>query len=146
MAQDRINVRRASRDDVEALWPLVRDFATSYVPERGVFEGSFVELISSADTLILVAESSSGELVGYTLANCHGTLFANGSVAWIEELMVNQSSRLGGIGRALVMGVEEWAREVPASYISLATRRADAFYDRLGYQLSANFYKKELSD
>ncbi len=144
MAEETITVRRASRDDVEALWPLVKDFATSYVPERNVFEDSFIELVVAPDTVILVAERGSGDLVGYTLANYHGTLFANGNVAWIEELMVIQSARLSGVGRALVRGVEEWACEVPASYISLATRRADAFYHRLGYQLSANFYKKEL--
>jgi GNAT superfamily N-acetyltransferase len=126
------------------VWPLVKEFATSSIPERGAYDSAFNELIEEKDTLLLVAESEVAGIVGYTLANHHKTLFANGSVAWVEEVMVIDSARLRGVGRALMSEVEEWAKSVPVSYICLATRRADAFYGRIGYQLSAGFFIKEI--
>jgi hypothetical protein len=39
---------------------------------------------------------------------------------------------------------EGWAREQDAAYISLATRRAANFYDALGYEDSATFFRKLL--
>jgi GNAT superfamily N-acetyltransferase len=144
MSSDQVEIRKAVLQDCDRVWPLVQAFATSYIPERGAYDTAFNQLIERQDTLFLVAESSAARLVGYTLANYHATLFANGNVAWVEEVMVTDSARLRGVGRALMGEVEEWAKNVPVSYICLATRRADAFYDRLGYQLSANFFKKEM--
>jgi GNAT superfamily N-acetyltransferase len=144
MSTGNIEIRRAVLQDCDRVWPLVQAFATSYIPDHGAYDRAFSQLIDRQDTLLLVAESEAVGIVGYTLANCHGTLFANGNVAWVEEVMVTDSERLGGVGRALMDEVEEWAKSVPVSYICLATRRADAFYGRLGYQLSASFFKKEM--
>jgi GNAT superfamily N-acetyltransferase len=145
MSTDQIEIRRAVLTDADRVWPLVNAFATSYIPERVAYDAAFSQLMERQDTLLLVAETEVSELVGYTLASYHGTLFANGNVAWVEEVMVSDPARLQGVGRALMNEVEEWAKSVPVSYICLATRRADAFYGRLGYHLSANFFKKELS-
>jgi GNAT superfamily N-acetyltransferase len=144
MSTDHIEIRRAVPQDCDRVWPLVKAFATSYIPERVAYDSAFNQLIERPDTLLLVAESEVAGLVGYTLANYHGTLFANGNIAWVEEVMVTDSARLRGVGRTLMEEVEEWAKSVPVSYICLATRRADAFYGRLGYQLSAGFFKKEM--
>lgn len=145
MLTSRIHIREAVLHDRDQVWPLVSAFATSYAPEREAFDRAFSQLMERQDTLLLVAELDAVELIGYILACHHGTLFANGNVAWVEEIMVSDSARLRGVGRALMDGVEQWARDVPVTYVSLATRRADAFYSRLGYQPSANFFKKELS-
>lgn len=39
---------------------------------------------------------------------------------------------------------EDWARDAGAGYVSLASRRAGAFYLALGYEDSAVFFKKGL--
>jgi GNAT superfamily N-acetyltransferase len=145
MLTGKIDIRKAVLLDGDQVWPLVKTFATSYAPEREAFNRAFSHLVERQDTLVLVAEMNAVELIGYVLASHHGTLFANGNVAWVEEIMVTESARLCGVGRALMDGVEQWAREVPVAYVSLATRRADAFYGRLGYQPSATFFKKEMS-
>jgi len=125
------------------VWPLVADFATSYVPEREVFATSFNDLIARDDTVVLVAEQG-GAIGGYLLASIHGTFFANAPVAWVEEVMVEPASRRNGIGAKLMAEAESWARSQGAAYISLATRRAAAFYDALGYEDSAAFFRKLL--
>jgi GNAT superfamily N-acetyltransferase len=105
-----VHVRPARSGDIEDIWPLVVQFAFSYRPERPIFERSFGELLERSDTLILVAEGSGNTIVGYLLASYHGTFFANGPVAWIEELMVSESARHQGVARILMGSAEAWEK------------------------------------
>ena len=139
-----IRVRPARRDDAAAVWPLARDFATSFVPERKPFGTTFAALVEAADTLLLVAEASPEGIVGYLLAHSHPTFFANGPVVWVEEIMVADAARRLGIGRLLMTAAEAWAIESGAAYVSLATRRAANFYLALGYDDSATYFRKVL--
>jgi GNAT superfamily N-acetyltransferase len=138
-----IEVRAATVVDAAAVWPLTEQFATSFTPEPGPFGEMFAELVTRDDTFLGVAERPEG-VVGYVLASRHGTLFANGAVAWVEELMVHPAVRRQGIGRALMGVVEQWGQAQGAAYVALATRRGDTFYSALGYDASATFYRKPL--
>jgi ribosomal protein S18 acetylase RimI-like enzyme len=120
MPTDSVEVRPARPEDVAQIWPLVEQFAFSYRPERAIFEQSFGELLERSDTLALVAEAPGDAIVGYLLASYHGTFFANGPVAWIEELMVGESVRRQGVAARLMGSAETWAKSIPAAYVALA--------------------------
>src|SRR5579883_3098019 len=62
--------------DADPVFSLLVQFATSYRPERAVFNATFPELISSPAACLLVAEDA-GEVVGYALAVKTPTLYAN---------------------------------------------------------------------
>jgi GNAT superfamily N-acetyltransferase len=145
MSNGTIEIRRARAEDVEQLWPLVQDFATSFRPARSAFDRTFTEVLDRADTLVLVAVADLSTIVGYLLGSYHGTFFANGSVAWIEELMVSESVRRQGVASKLVSSAESWARRVPSAYVALASRRGGDFYLRNGYEDSATFFRKVLA-
>ena len=113
MPGDKFRIRPAMVEDLEQFWPLAQDFAFSYQPERSAFERSFSDLLARSDTLVLVAVASTGAIVGYLLGSVHGTFFANGPVAWIEELTVDESSRHQGVASELMSAAEEWARTIP---------------------------------
>jgi GNAT superfamily N-acetyltransferase len=138
-----IEVRRATVDDADAIWPLVVDFATSFRPDRPAFDRAIADLVERDDTFLAVATATSGAS-GYLLASSHLTLFANAPVVWVEEIAVRESDRRSGVGRQLMDAAEVWARDVGAAYISLATRRASEFYLALGYEESATFFRKVL--
>jgi GNAT superfamily N-acetyltransferase len=142
MLTDSVEVRPARPGDVGQIWPLVEQFAFSYRPERMIFERSFAEFLERSDTLTLVAEGSGETIVGYLLASYHGTFFANGPVAWIEELMVSESVRHQGVATKLTASAEMWAKSVPTAYLALASRRAGDFYLKLGYEESATYFRK----
>lgn len=97
MSNEVIEVRQARADDVEQIWPLVQDFATSFRPERSSFDLAFSKVVDRADTVVLVAPADRGVIVGYLLGSYHATFFANGPVAWIEELMVAKTVRRRGV-------------------------------------------------
>ena len=139
-----IDVRRAELSDRNALIVLARSFATSFNVDSDAFDRSLVEALDHRDSELLVA-TIDGDVVGYVFASVHPTLYANGPVAWIEELMVRDTDRRGGVGRELVGAVERWAADRSARLIALATRRADVFWQAVGYEASATYLRKLLA-
>lgn len=145
MSEHAIQIRPARLEDRDGVWPLAQAFGTSFTPERAAFDSTWRQLFDVPATLLLVAESDAGTVVAYLLASSHLTFLANGRVAWVEELMVDERLRGSGIGRRLMEHAEQWARTENAEYLSLASRRAGAFYEALDYEDSAVFYKKTLT-
>ena len=144
MLSENIDIRPATTEDVEQLWPLVTEFASSYRPESRAFAQSFTDLVGRSDTLIMVGVANTSAIVGYLLGSYHGTFFANAPVAWIEELMVSETARSQGVATKLMASAEQWARSIPAAHIAVASRRAGDFYVRIGYEESATYYRKTL--
>ena len=137
-----ITLRRAEPQDGPALFLLARAFATSFVVEQAAFDGTFAELLTQEAAFLAVAETSEGQVIGYVLGFDHFTFFANGRVAWIEEIMVGTEARRQGIGRQLMATFETWAQGREVKLIALATRRAEGFYQALGYEESASYFRK----
>ena len=136
-------IRQARAGDSEQVFGLTAQFATSFQPAADKFADSFTRLRRRHDALLLVAEEL-GVISAYLLAFDHDTLFANGRVAWVEELMVREDRRRSGIGRKIMEHFEQWARSRGSVLAALATRRAMEFYNALGYQESATYFRKLL--
>lgn len=139
-----VSVRRADAGDLESVWPLAREFATTFEPDREAFGRAFETILADPGSLLLVG-CVDGAVCGYLLGHTHSTFLANGPVTWIEEVMVDGSRRGRGVGRSLVAAAEAWAREAGAGYVSLASRRVGGFYLALGYDESAVYYRKLLA-
>jgi len=97
---------------------------------------------AEADDAEAVADLAAG--LAYLLGFRHLTFYANGPVAWVEEVFVRGQHRGRGIGRALMSGFERWAAARNCALIALATRRAAPFYRALGYEESAVYFRKVL--
>jgi len=138
-----IQVRKVISGDLNSLLPLVADFATSFVISETAYRKSLHNILMNPCALALVAEDN-GTPIGYCLGFYHDTFYANGRVAWLEEIMVSSSYRRRGIGESMMSTFEEWARAQGAVLSALATRRASAFYEALGYQESATYFRKLL--
>ncbi len=136
-------IRAAQDVDVEGLFPIVAEFATSFVPQRTAFQRAFQRVQRDDHACLLVADHG-GRPIGYLLGFEHPTFFANGPVAWVEEVAVASSWRRKGVGRALMVQFEEWAASRRAKLVALATRRAAEFYRVLGYTDSAAYFRKLL--
>ncbi|WP_214319878.1 GNAT family N-acetyltransferase [Nonomuraea sediminis] len=143
MTSEDLLIRRAEKTDADEIFALAREFGLTFLPEREAFDVALPQLLRNDDALLLAAVVG-GRVHGYLLGFVHLTLFANGPVAWVEEAMVQTGSRRQGIGRALLVEFEAWARSREAGYVAMATRRAPEFYHALGYEASATFYRKVL--
>lgn len=136
-------IRRATSADADQLFALVEQFATSFCPQREDFDLCIRELEGDPSAWLAVAECR-GIIVGYCLGFDHFAFFANGRVAWVEEIMVRPAQRRQGIGAQLMAAFEDWARFRRARLVALATRRAAPFYMALGYEESAAYFRKRL--
>ena len=137
-------IRPARRSDADRLFPLVEQFATSYRPDRAAFDRHFPLLLDADHADCLVAEAR-GDLLGYALAFRLLTLYANGVVAELQELMVAPEHRRRGIGRRLVAAVLERARAAGAVEVTVPTRRAREYYLRLGFEETATYLKRRVA-
>ena len=136
-------VRSAQLSDCDALFSLAKAFAASFAVDRSAFESSFAALIHAPDAFVAVA-AEDGRAVGYVLGFDHQTFYANGRIAWVEEIMVAEDVRLRGVGRQLMESFEQWAESRQSKLVALATRRAAPFYKSLGYAESATYFRKLL--
>jgi GNAT superfamily N-acetyltransferase len=135
------NVRRANPHDLDSLFVLLEQFATSFKPERASFERCVGHLLGDESAWLAVAECDS-EIVGYCLGFDHYTLYASGRVSWVEEITVKENLRRKGIGGALMAAFETWAQSRDSKLVALATRRAAPFYKSIGYKESAVYFRK----
>lgn len=55
MSDQQVVVRPARAGDEDRVWPLVRDFATSFVPDRAAFGATWARLVVAPDTPVVVA-------------------------------------------------------------------------------------------
>ena len=138
-----IHIREARSTDAGAVLVLAKPFATSFVVEEQAFSHAFSEILVSPEAHLAVAETAQ-QLVGYVLGFDHYTFFANGRVAWVEEIMVSEPFRRRNIGQLLMQEFEAWAEARRCKLVALATRRAAAFYQAIGYEESATYFRKLL--
>ena len=139
------SVRAATLDDAEAVWELLVELVVSHPPRRASFDEDFPALVADARARLLVA-CAGDRVVGYVTAVLRPSLYAGGPVCWVSELVVAQPARREGHGAALMTAVEQWAGHEGAAEVTLATSRADRFYEAVGYSRTAGYFKKRLVD
>lgn len=134
-------IRRASADDADAVAGLAAELAQSFEFSREKFRQNYPALLAADDACLLLAVNGH-EPLGYVLGFSHLTFYANGPVAWVEEIVVRDRDRGHGTGKALMSAFEQWAAAQGCALIALATRRAAPFYRALGYEESATYFRK----
>jgi GNAT superfamily N-acetyltransferase len=138
-----LKVRRATVADEFELFELVKRFPTPTPPSHEVFADALRLKLRDSDGFVAVAESDN-HLVGYVAGDAHGTFYAGGKVAWVDEILVTEEARRRGIGRALMAEFEAWAENGRCALIGLATRGAATFYEEHGVETSAGYFKRYL--
>ncbi|MBN4058205.1 GNAT family N-acetyltransferase [Mariprofundus ferrooxydans] len=134
-------IREATAQDMDSVFAMAKDLATSFNVEYEAFCVSFHEVLHTSDACLLVAEKNK-VVVAYLLGFEHAAFYANGRVSWVEEVYVNPHCRKEGLGRLLMDVFEKGAQQRSSRLVALSTRRAGDFYESLGYEASATYYKK----
>jgi GNAT superfamily N-acetyltransferase len=145
VSQPQCHIRPAGTGDADAVAGLAAELAQSFTFSRARFQVSYPALLGADGACLLLAEEGQACL-GYLLGFRHLTFYANGPVAWVEEIVVRGQGRNRGIGRALMEAFEQWASARGCALVALATRRAAPFYRALGYAESAVYFRKVLDD
>jgi GNAT superfamily N-acetyltransferase len=136
-------IRKAVHGDIDDVFALAQNLATSFQPDRARFKAAFEYSMTQDDAVLLVAEDAAA-LVGYLLGFEDFTFFAGGRVARVEEVFVRETARKQGHGRRLMAEFEQWSKSRGSVMVTLATRRAGPFYKAIGYSASATYFRKML--
>jgi GNAT superfamily N-acetyltransferase len=136
-------VRPATADDAAAVLALAGELAITFVTDRRAFRAGYRRLLAAPDADLLVVEVG-GVVRGYLLGFSHDSLVANGPVSWVEEVAVVAEHRRHGLGARLMAEFERRARDRGSRFVALATTRAHAFYEAIGYADHATYFRKLL--
>jgi N-acetylglutamate synthase-like GNAT family acetyltransferase len=137
-----VTVRYASAEDEAALLGLVGTLGHAVPLDSSVFSDSLARALADFPrTLIHVAEVD-GQVAGYSLTTISTLLYTNGASAQLQEIAVDDSLQTRGVGTALVRAVEADCQKHGVTQLTVASRRAGGFYDRLGYTQQAEYMRR----
>ena len=140
-------VRRAVPADAARLAAL--SGVLGYPVDEGGFGRRLEAILARPQDVVLVAEPSPGEVVGW-LHGQEQELLESGRRCEIVGLVVDAAQRSRGTGRRLVQAVEAWAREHGLDLMTVRSNvirtESHPFYERLGYtrNKTQHAYRKAL--
>ncbi|MFC0681489.1 GNAT family N-acetyltransferase [Lysobacter korlensis] len=145
-----MQIRPARPEDADAVFGLLGQLAASFDPDRAAFDRTFADLFQAAgaqtstttETLLLVVEDDEGVVRGYALTSIVPLLYTNGPAAQIHELVIDEAARGQDLGSQLVHAIEQECLSRGVRQLTVASRRAAGFYDRLGYHSTAEYLKR----
>jgi GNAT superfamily N-acetyltransferase len=140
-----VHIRDIRAADAPGVAPLLGQLG--YPSQAGSLPDRMARMALERQAIVVVAELD-GRIAGLAAAQIHYAIQADEPQAWLMVLVVDETARGAGVGKALVAHVEAWARREGAHKISLPThtRRESAhrFYEHLGYVKTGYRYTRSL--
>ena len=142
MPDNQVTVRPAVQADHDRVLELVGELGHAVPVDPDRFAEAFTFALSDdGRTAVFVAEAD-GDVVGYCLVTMTPLLYTNGLSAQLQEIVTAQDTRAKGVGTALVKTVEDLCEQMGVTQLTVASRRAGGFYDRLGYHEAAEYMRR----
>lgn len=137
------DIREARPGDEDALFELVRQLGHAFAPDRARFDETIAGYFAGEHPSVhlLVVDDETG-VAGYALTTIVPLLATNGPSAQLQEIVVAESARGRDYGTALVRAVEAECERRGVTQLTVASRRAGGFYDRLGFHESAEYMRR----
>ena len=138
-------VREATVEDAPTLAPLLGELG--YPVAGDALAPRMRRMLGRDDQKVLIAEQG-GAVLGLLALHVFPVLAYDRDLAMIMALVVTDSARGLGVGRALVDAAQALGKSLGASRLMVTThvRRADAhaFYERLGFELTGRRYVRAI--
>jgi ribosomal protein S18 acetylase RimI-like enzyme len=101
------------------------------------------QLSDTVNCLLVAVKNET--VIGYISGYFHHAIYASGLVAYVDEIVVDTSYRSMQVGSILMTHFEQASKKNDCVIVSLATFGAKEFYEKLGYQSKAGYFKKYLN-
>ncbi|MBX3195951.1 MAG: GNAT family N-acetyltransferase [Microbacteriaceae bacterium] len=136
-------IREARPGDEDGLFSLVMQLGHAFPPVRAAFDATVAAYFAGElpSVHILVVDDG-GAIQGYALVTIVPLLATNGPSAQLQEIVVDEGARGHEYGTRLVRAVEEECERRGVTQLTVASRRAGGFYDRLGFHESAEYMRR----
>ena len=135
-------IRFATEADGEAILSLVGRLGHAVPVDAEAFRTTFPRVLADHPRSLLHVAEVNGVVAGYALTTISDLLYTNGPSAQLQEIVVDDTLQTRGVGTALVRAVEQACEEAGVTQLTVASRRAGGFYDRLGYTQQAEYMRR----
>ncbi len=135
-------IRFASEADGPRILELVGRLGHAVPVDAEAFAQAFPVVLADHPRSLLHVAEVDGVVAGYALTTINPLLYTNGPSAQLQEIVVDDSMQTSGVGTALVRAVEKACEESGVTQLTVASRRAGGFYDRLGYTQQAEYMRR----
>ena len=135
-------IRFASEADGPRILELVGRLGHAVPVDAKAFAQAFPAVLADHPRSLLHVAEVDGVVAGYALTTINPLLYTNGPSAQLQEIVVDDSMQTSGVGTALVRAVEKACEESCVTQLTVASRRAGGFYDRLGYTQQAEYMRR----
>lgn len=133
----------ADLDTVAEMFDAYRQFYEQ-APDRAAARDFIEQRMARSESVILVAETDEGELVGFTQLYPLFCSVEARPIYSLYDLFVRPAARRTGAGRALLLAAERLAAEHGKARMDLTTAKtnltAQALYESLGWVRDEVFY------
>ncbi|MBP2100620.1 GNAT family N-acetyltransferase [Enterococcus rivorum] len=142
-----MKIREAKQEDIREIAILNQEELNYDYPIIDA-EAQLLKILSSPNNQLFVAEIDD-KIVGYVQASEYISTYFSPAVN-IVGLAVSKKSQGKGVGRALMLQAENWAKTIDATFIRLSSgeerTEAHQFYQKIGYEKIKNHatFKKRL--
>jgi N-acetylglutamate synthase-like GNAT family acetyltransferase len=138
-----MTVREARSGDEDAIFGLVQQLGHAFPPERAAFDSTIASYLAGEQPTVLLYVVDDGDAIrGYALTTIVPLLSTNGASAQLQEIVVDAQARGHDYGTQLVQAVEAECTRRGVRQLTVASRRAGGFYDRLGFHESAEYMRR----
>ena len=135
-------IRFASEADGPRILELVGRLGHAVPVDAEAFAQAFPLVLADHPRSLLHVAEVDGVVAGYALTTINPLLYTNGPSAQLQEIVVDDRMQTSGVGTALVRVVEKACEENGVTQLTVASRRAGGFYDRLGYTQQAEYMRR----
>lgn len=135
-------IRFASEADGPRILELVGRLGHAVPVDAESFAQAFPVVLADHPRSLLHVAEVDGVVAGYALTTINLLLYTNGPSAQLQEIVVDDRMQTSGVGTALVRAVEKACEEGGVTQLTVASRRAGGFYDRLGYTQQAEYMRR----
>ncbi len=135
-------IRFASEADGPRILELVGRLGHAVPVDAKAFAQAFPAVLADHPRSLLHVAEVDGVVAGYALTTINPLLYTNGPSAQLQEIVVDDRMQTSGVGTALVRAVEKACEESGVTQLTVASRRAGGFYDRLGYTQQAEYMRR----
>ena len=137
------SIREARAGDEDGLFSLVGQLGHALPPVREAFDATIAAYLAGEHPSVhLLVVDDGGSLKGYALTTIVPLLATNGLSAQLQEIVVDADARGHAYGTKLVRAVEAECERRGVTQLTVASRRAGGFYDRLGFHESAEYMRR----
>jgi PhnO protein len=145
---EKIKIRKADVGDMLTVYEQICDLE-EYTFEINAFQKIFFHNINDVNKLYYLAEDNFGNCLGFISCHCQLLLHHCGMVAEIQELFVKRPFRGIGIGKKLMIHIEQLLKELDCISFEVTAQnkriKTHEFYKRNAFQSTHLKFTKKIS-